>query len=241
MVLLIPGNGPNEYQGQKSGFNIDNLNNVGGIIHNDTGMDPVTGLGVCQIMIPVFQCPACPWPKLNSNGNRAKSNYLANMGSDTSGGNWASWTNPNGGTMNGVLLQANNNNRTWAVNIASITDGTSNTAAIGEVTPNKELPSGKNGEEYQLLQTDHIPIWAGGTPNWQGQGRQHNYFRLMDRNYPLNLKSTANSNRCFGSQHPNGANFLFCDVSVRMLNDDINRLTYEALGTRNREEVVTAP
>jgi len=222
-MIFVPGGGGNVWNGSAPGYNADS-NNTGGIVNGNAGG------GVAKTIVPVFQCPSDIWPQTNTAGY-GKSNYLANMGSDTSGGNWASWTNPSGATMNGVLLQSNNNNNTWTVSIPQIIDGTSNTVAVGEVAPNL-------GANYGVNNTNNIPIWAGGNPAFAGQGRQHNYFRVMDINYPLNMQTGANADRCFGSMHTNGANFVFCDGSVRFLTNSIDGATYQAMGTRNGGEVL---
>ncbi len=224
VVLFIPGGGLNQWPGQPLGFNVDNLNGSGGVIN------ATFASGAATTVIPLFQCPADVWQAQTSAGY-GKSNYLACMGSDTSGGNWASWTNPNGGTENGVLRQSNSNTMTWTTSIPQISDGTSNTVLVGEVTPNLN--------SYKETQLARIPIWAGGNPNFSGQGRQHNYFRLMAINYPLNLQTGTNADRCFGSQHTGGANFLFGDGGVHFLSDGINTAVYQALGTRNGREPLT--
>jgi prepilin-type N-terminal cleavage/methylation domain-containing protein/prepilin-type processing-associated H-X9-DG protein len=224
ILIFIPGGGLNTWSGQGAGFNADNLNNIG-IIGTGFG-------GGATTVLPIFMCPSDPWPPQTTSGY-GKTNYLGNMGSDTSGGNWASWTNPNGGTMNGVLLQSNDNNHTWTVRIQTITDGTSNTVAVGEVTANVGGGTGW----YSIGATNSFPIWAGGNPNFQGQGAQHNYFRLMDVNYPLN-GTGSHADRCFSSQHTGGANFVFCDGSVRFLSSGITPAVYQAMGTRNGGEPV---
>jgi prepilin-type processing-associated H-X9-DG protein/prepilin-type N-terminal cleavage/methylation domain-containing protein len=223
-MIFIPGGTLNAAP-NLSGSNADG-NNTAGIVNVNAGG------GAARTVLPVYICPSDAWPTTNS-GGFGKTNYLGNMGSDTSGGNWASWTNPNGATENGVLLQSNDNNYTWTVSIPMITDGTSNTVAVGEVTSNQV--------SYSVSNTTNIPNWAGGNPNFQGQGRQHNYFRIMDAAYPLNLTTGANADRCFGSQHTGGANFVFCDGSVRFLSNSIDGATYQAMGTRNGGEVFSMP
>jgi prepilin-type N-terminal cleavage/methylation domain-containing protein/prepilin-type processing-associated H-X9-DG protein len=231
MMIFVPGGGPNRWTGQALGFNADTLNSIG-TINSSAANSPVVAT-VLQTALPVYQCPSDVWGGFATGGNGpyGKSNYLANMGSDTSGGNWASWNNPNGATMNGVMMQSNDNYNTWTVKLTSISDGTSNTVAVGEVTANYN--------SYTEAQTGRIPIWAGGNPNFSGQGYQHNYFRLMDINYPLNLKTTTNADRCFGSQHDNGANFVFADGTVHFLTNNINTVIYMGLGTRNGGEPVS--
>jgi prepilin-type N-terminal cleavage/methylation domain-containing protein/prepilin-type processing-associated H-X9-DG protein len=214
----IPGGGNNSF-GSCDGVAATDVNNA-------------AAGGSVKAVLSIFICPSDVWPNTGTGGTTSgigKANYLGNMGTDTSGGNWASWSNPNGGTMNGILLQSNDNSRTWNTNMAMITDGTSNTVGVGEVTV--------NSVSYGLTNTDRIPIWAGGQRDFQGQGRQHNYLRILDAAYPLNLK-TGNADRCFGSQHTGGANFLLMDGSVRFISDGVNLSTYQALGSRNGGEVV---
>jgi prepilin-type processing-associated H-X9-DG protein len=193
-------------------------------------------------------CPSDTW-QTNTATGYGKTNYLACLGADASqtinGGNgsWASWGPPTGGTMTGVLTQANNNNNTWTTTIAGITDGTSNTVIFGEAAGNRLSVL------YGVNATNTFPIWAGGNPANAGQGRQHNYFRVMDVNYPLNSTNTAADSggggmvldRAFNSNHTGGGQFALCDGSVRFITSSVDVLAYRAAGTRNGGEAISLP
>jgi len=228
-MIFIPGGGLNVAQNLVG--NSADSNNTAGIINLNAGQK------VAGKVISTFKCPSDLQPDTTSGGYGVTS-YLANMGHDTSNaGNWANWTVPNGSTETGVLLQSNDNSKTWPIRIAEVKDGTANTVMLGEGTITVPTAS-----KFTLANQNNYPIWAGGNPNNQGQGAQYNYFRVMDVNYPLNFQSPIGTaspmpdDRCFASQHSGGANFLFVDGTVRFMNQSVNLAAYKAAGTRNGGE-----
>jgi prepilin-type processing-associated H-X9-DG protein len=52
--------------------------------------------------------------------------------------------------------------------------------------------------------------------------------------------STAGQYQNANSNHPGGANFLFCDGAVRFLKSSISMRTYWALGTKANGEVISS-
>jgi prepilin-type N-terminal cleavage/methylation domain-containing protein/prepilin-type processing-associated H-X9-DG protein len=245
-AIFVPGGGPNSgCPSQAVGFNADNLNTTGNAGSGGGIVNLTAGNGAAGTVLAVFICPSDLWPNI-TDGGYGKSNYLACMGQDISGGNWSTWGSPVvGSNMNGIMVQSNNNNNTWCVNLQQISDGSSNTVIVGEVTANNDAVSlaysGSNPNQnyYGIKETNRFPIWAGGNPNNSGQGYQHNYFRLMDVNYPLNLMNGVNASRTFGSQHSGGGNFCFADGTVHFLSNSINTTIYQALGTRNGGEAAS--
>jgi prepilin-type N-terminal cleavage/methylation domain-containing protein/prepilin-type processing-associated H-X9-DG protein len=251
-MLIIPGNGLNTHPFLSA--LATPTNSVDQTPARITNTTTVT-VAARNVGLAVFVCPSDAWPKLNTSNLIGKSNYLASMGSDTStGGTWASWSVPGYGTANGMMVHANDNNRTTAVKFSDCLDGLSNTGVVGEAGANAVDPTA----EYGLTQTGRMPIWAGGNNNYAGQGMQHNYFRLMDRNYPPNRKvipTTApapyttvvatgaagyNISRCFTSQHTGGVNMVFGDGSVHFVSDTVDGTVYSAWGTRAGNEKVVA-
>ena len=121
-----------------------------------------------------------------------------------------------------------NNGQT--VRLASVTDGTSNTIAAGEVLPAQradnnvwEWNSGGYGTTVPINYpcTVELYVSAGwGSSNWASR--------------------CAYTNTGFKSKHPGGANFVFVDGSVHFLKQTIAMTTYCALGSRAGGEVISA-
>jgi prepilin-type N-terminal cleavage/methylation domain-containing protein len=204
-----------------------------------------------SISLPAYICPSDVMP-LNWNNNYAKSNYCGNLGQAPNGN---SGTHPQGSfgcspgtgglsgvTETGVLRFSNDNNYTTCLNFSGITDGTSNTIGVGEVTQNNWAYSGNTGDGA-------APIWAGGNPNGRGCGDiwgAASTFRFCDTAYPINYGSKVNQTNlgwavdrsimCFGSQHPGGANFFMMDGTVRFISQTTDTTVYRNLGTCNGGE-----
>jgi prepilin-type processing-associated H-X9-DG protein len=135
--------------------------------------------------------------------------------------------------------------------LLAITDGTSNTILFGERTlrdPNFNseaflwwqgsvdtyVTAGVwTASSYNVAGGTSTPILTGDVPI--------NYRLLPPASYPdLDVAGADHANRmvAFGSEHPSGANFAFCDGSVRFLSNDTNPTTLQYLITYAGGEVL---
>jgi prepilin-type N-terminal cleavage/methylation domain-containing protein/prepilin-type processing-associated H-X9-DG protein len=226
--MWVPPNGG----GGPNGGNVDNAFGSRPIANNswanNAGRQP----------IKTYICPSDILP-VTSSRNVAKANYCGNAGTlSGTNNNWASCASIKGNTQNGVLLYANDNSNTWVTSVQEVTsgDGLSNTVFVGEVTVSQSVTtSNTSGANF--------PAWTGRNDVSSCSGFNNQpALKLMGPNFPLNMWRTAptnnHSNASFGSQHSNGANFLFGDGSVKFINQSISSTAYEYIGTRNRGEVV---
>jgi len=108
-------------------------------------------------------------------------------------------------------------------------DGTSNTAGIGERYRTKNL-------------TDGWGYWAVGSPDAQDKHGEFSGTTGM----PFEIDSTEGGNTgrkinyCgFRRRHAHGVNFTFLDGSVHFLSDSTSDQARLAIGTRNGGEVLT--
>jgi len=195
------------------------------------------GLPAAYSIIKTFICPSDVLPNQKNGNSYGKSNYMGNMGNPNT------WTGAStgcatllGGQQNGILLGANNNDSTWVTSLTTITDGTSNTVMIGEVSESLTVKANS-------ANTGQFPLWAGGN----GGGCNSitgaaNTFRIFGVAYPLNSLTTDNA---FGSKHTGGANFVFGDGAVRFISQTVSNAlptdVYSAIGSRNGGEVANLP
>jgi len=137
-----------------------------------------------------------------------------------------------GGTLRGFADYSS----MQVASIASVTDGTSNTILVGEVLPVADannafwtstgsasgttVPPSFDTNSYPASAADCNCKWQGATT-------------------PVGCRFSAAA-KGFASRHPGGANYLFADGSVKFLRKSISMPTYNALGSRNGGEVVSA-
>lgn len=197
--------------------------------------------------LPAFTCPSDVNP-LNWNNGYARSSYCGSIGqapqniSGTHPDGFGCGGNYNGSRQTGVFRYSNNNDNTTCPNFATLTDGSSNTIGVGEVSQNNWAWGGNTGDGA-------APIWGGGNPNSRGCGDvwgMGSTFRCVDTQFPINFGVKVNGNGwavdrsilCFGSQHPGGANFGIMDGTVRFISQTIDTTLYRNLGTVNGGEAL---
>jgi prepilin-type N-terminal cleavage/methylation domain-containing protein/prepilin-type processing-associated H-X9-DG protein len=182
-------------------------------------------------VIPVLQCPsaselanpATDWPNI-SGISMGITNYKG-----CSGDNWA-WANNgaynysdiapynNNGldSGNGMFYRSDGNRK---LTLTGITDGTSNTFAIGEDMHSYDQHCGGWAYPNYVCSTVAIPL---------------NYVDTYSTSY-----GNWGSRYSFHSNHTGGANFTFADASVHFISNGIDFNTYRALGTIKGGEVLT--
>jgi prepilin-type N-terminal cleavage/methylation domain-containing protein/prepilin-type processing-associated H-X9-DG protein len=125
-----------------------------------------------------------------------------------------------GSGSNGAIVQ-NTPSKPNQINFAAITDGTSNTILVGE----KRLDIAHIGQ-YQSDDNE------GYTAGWDWDTIRHTNYR------PYQDRPNSGSSNSFGSSHPSGCMFVFCDGSVKLIPYSINATTFARLGYRNDGQVL---
>jgi prepilin-type N-terminal cleavage/methylation domain-containing protein/prepilin-type processing-associated H-X9-DG protein len=186
--------------------------------------------GLSQVPLSIYRCPSDTGEPLNAfRGNHAMSNYRAIMG-------------PNGPDINpsfgfavvnqdlgGVMFQNS------SVRIEHVSDGTSNTLAVGECMWDGR-PSTPTGNV-----TKAAAIWVGMTglrpPPWTTA----NSLWISDVMWWMDqAAATVNgpAAQAFSSRHPGGAMFGYCDGSVRFFRNGGDPLQLRWLAGRNDGRVI---
>jgi len=212
-------------------------NSVGSVLDNPNNIN----YGVVRGARPKYlRCPSDGF-----NIDQSLSNYAGSLGPQCAPGPcgynpfqqycnqpaWGyGWSPDHGNTTDASQVRGMFNRLGAKINMASVSDGLSNTIAVGEILPQEH---------------DH----AISPYNWMRFNGGSSHVSTI---VPINYKIDPSANWCspaatfrgnwnvswgFKSHHTGGANFLFGDGSVHLVNQSIDIRTYQLLGCRNDGQV----
>ncbi len=242
----------------------------------------LTNLNLMNRPLSVFLCPSMP-PPVNpvyacySSYGWSRGSYdihvprqSSDLGGDITGGSYG-WTYSDGvfaTAWDGGLspeqatayIARHAADTTWwnahkecKFNFKDITDGLSNTIAVGE---SHHIIKGYtstivNGVTVPAAQDSSGPAaWGADGGDYYGEGTMNVRINVTSGPYysrtmttgrdTAGLRNVMNNSPLFSfrSSHTGGATFLLCDGSVRFLSENIDVPLYKSLGSRAKSEVV---
>jgi len=236
---------------QSSVFNSINFNLSVAYHQNDT----------CSLAaLSVFLCPSDPGPSTvpvfaDPPDPAQPGTYSASMIIDTvSRGNYVGMYGLGEVCAQSGAIDSPNNNgagpqgvhtgifyRNSRTSFAEITDGTSQTIAVGERSHNLS---------YVTWVARSVDGWSGKTSPLEGGTDQFNpspeesWVQVLGpaglEDGPRTINNPEAHVEDYWSRHPGGANMLFADGSVHFLKTTIGTTAWRALATRNGGEVISA-
>jgi prepilin-type N-terminal cleavage/methylation domain-containing protein len=199
----------------------------------------------CETVLSAFRCPSMPLPEhTNYNGivNRVPTSYRGNAGSEVTSDDTS--TIPVTGTKSLEMLDLNGIFHACSkTRFGDVTDGLSNTIFMGESHTDPEFSKDGQGMDFWIIGSPQADPCAcnggtGGTEFTEAVGGTYPQINAAIRTPAISgqLMEIA-----FGSYHIGGAMMGMGDGSVTFMSDSIDLTVYQALGTRNKGEVVTIP
>jgi prepilin-type N-terminal cleavage/methylation domain-containing protein/prepilin-type processing-associated H-X9-DG protein len=203
--------------------------------------------------VPVYNCPSSPLPMTRTDSSSPQTqalgappqlsyqlvNYVGIAGTyfnpanreccvaggrtDSAGWGWNAY--------NGLICPENPEG-SHSVRFRDVTDGLSNTYAIGEQSNYAVLAP---NDKLDLRACNHV----GGAWNGNFGHHTHWWLNVIVNRYPINAVNAVEwtqpymRHNILTSAHPGGGHFLFGDGSVQFLSENIDYWTYMALGGRD--------
>ncbi len=121
--------------------------------------------------------------------------------------------------------------RNSRITTGDVTDGLSNTLAVGERTNGPFRVVGAHG-----VHTVYETTWSGAVRQFDDIADEHPHMVLFQTGHVVN--DPYSDDRDISASHVGGAFFLLGDGAVRFLSDSINYGIYQSLGTRAGGEPV---
>ncbi len=184
--------------------------------------------------LEVFLCPTDPYSANNyvvrhDSGGADQDRYAA--------GSYAACWGPSSETVNlddtplmsrGVFYR---NSRT---RLADITDGLSNTLAIGERTNGPIPQSHVTAGGHSVFET----AWAAAARELTELSDDHGHMVLFETQFLPN--EVDGDDKGLSAPHNGVAQFALCDGSVHTVSNSIDKAVYDALGTRSAGEAASS-
>ncbi|HWL06793.1 MAG TPA: DUF1559 domain-containing protein [Planctomicrobium sp.] len=201
---------------------------------------------LCQRVIPGFRCPSDTGPNLMNGGQntltaeRAVTNYGFSQGGQRFNDACGTYNilNTNGSAVHGDSLNPSEisgvfGHHAWAAKFSDITDGLTNTVAIGEIRPGCSTHA-KNG-------------WMHKNALWYAMTGGINVPTCPDEpGYSTNNTDCRKDSGAWGaamsfkSRHTGGCHFLLCDGSTQFISENVDYRTYMKLGDRRDGQILGA-